>query len=378
MIDLKKIIEDLVLEENSGRKKYVRTHFWASDISKCKRALFYEFKDIPKKGFDAKALMIFKAGDMFHDMIKNYFWRSGVLRQEEARLPPIAKEELNLTGRFDAIVSNTPEGERELTEIKSISHFGFEHMDEPKKEWVLQLMIYLHYLKVKKGIIFAINKNTSQMKQWEVNYDPEIFKKVVNYFKTVSKHIKSNKEPNREHPRDSWQCGYCKFSKYCWKDIPIPEPPAFKIDEAVEPPSQEILESAVNTYCYLKNEIKKLTDECGSAEEVIKQYFKTNQETSVSSDENIIERIQRQKVIFDSEKLLKKLGAEKYAVISKPQSKLISQALKDGLVDPTAVEESKDYEFTEALSIKKEEDDLFEKKTEAKEPAKKKLRKKKK
>ena len=357
MIDLKKIIEDLVLEENAERGKYARTHFWASEVGKCKRALFYDFTGVPKKDFDARALLIFKAGDMFHDMIKNYFWRSGLLRQEEARLPATAKKELNLTGRFDAIVSNTPEGERELTEIKSISHFGFEHMDEPKKEWVLQLMIYLHYLRMKRGIIFAINKNTSQMKQWEVNYDPKIFKTAVNYFKAVSKCIKNDTEPDREYPRDSWQCGYCKFSKHCWRDIPIPEPPAFKIDEAIEPPSQEILESAVNTYCFLKNEIKKMAAEYESAEKVIKQYFKTNQEASVSSEKNVIERIQRQKIIFDSVKLLKKLGVEKYAIISKPQAKLITQALKDGLVDPTTVEESKDYEFTEALSIRKVEGD---------------------
>ena len=110
MIDLAKTIEQLVLEDNKKRGKTYgpRDHFWASEVFKCKRALFYEFKpDIPKKELDARALMIFKAGDAFHDLIKNYLWRSGILRQEEARLSEKAREELNLTGRFDAMVSTT-------------------------------------------------------------------------------------------------------------------------------------------------------------------------------------------------------------------------------------------------------------------------------
>jgi len=358
MLDLAKNIEELVLKENKERSKYrngPRDHFWASDVYKCKRQLFYEFKDVPKKDLDARALLIFKAGDAFHDLIKNYLWRTGVLRQEEARLPETAREELNLTGRFDAMVSTTPEGERELVEIKSISHFGFEDMAEPKEEWVGQLTIYMHYLNVKKGIIFAVNKNTSQMKQFEVPYSEKEFKKVVKYFKNVEKYIKKDKEPKRPYARDSWQCRYCKFNKHCWRDCPLPEPPELKIDESVEPPSQEVLESAISIYGYLDAEIKKLTSEYKAAKQIIECYFKTNKEKIVSGDKYVIERIQRQNVYYNAEKLLKKLGPEIYAIVSKPQSTLIKQALKENKIDPTAVEKSKEYKFTEVLKVKKKE-----------------------
>jgi len=355
MIDLAKIIEQLVLEDNEKRGKNYgpRDHFWASDVFKCKRALFYEFKlDIPKKALDARALMIFKAGDAFHDLVKNYLWRSGVLRQEEARLPQTAKTELNLTGRFDAMVSTTPEGDRELVEIKSISHFGFEDMSEPKEEWLGQLMIYMHYLGVKNGVIFAINKNTSEMKQWSIDYDEKVFAKAKGYFLEVAKFIKKNKEPERPFARDSWQCGYCKFNGHCWRDCPIPEPPAFKIDATIEPPSQEVLESAINAYCSLDEQLKMLRKEYESAKMIVEIYFKTSIEKTVSSSNFSIERIQRQNVNYDPEKLRRGLGSEKFALISNPSSTLIKQALKEGLVDPTVVEKTKSYEYTEILKIK--------------------------
>jgi len=356
MINLAETIEQLVLEDNEKRSKNYgpRDHFWASDVFKCKRQLFYEFKpDIPKKALDARALMIFKAGDAFHDLVKNYLWRSGILRAEEARLPDKAKEELNLTGRFDAMVSSTPEGDRELVEIKSISHFGFEDMLEPKEEWLGQLIIYMHYLGVKKGVIFAINKNTSEMKQWPIDYDEKIFEKVKNYFLEVAKFVKEDKEPDRPYARDSWQCGYCKYNSHCWRDCPIPEAPAFKIDAAIESPSQEILESAISTYCILDEQIKSLKKEYESAKTIVEIYFKTNTEKTVSNDKFTIERIQRQNVDYDPEKLRQGLGPEKFALISKPSSTMIKQALKDGLVDPTAVEKAKSYEYTEILKPKK-------------------------
>lgn len=358
MLNLAEKIEEIVLKDEAERSKYrngPRDHFWASDVFKCKRQLFYEFKDVPKKELEARALLVFKAGDAFHDLVKNYFWRTGILRQEEARLPEKAREELNLTGRFDAMVSTTPEGERELCEIKSISYFGFEDMIEPKEEWIGQLMIYMHYLGVKRGVIFAINKNTSEMKQWSIDYDEKVFEKVKDYFLAVAKFVKEDKEPDRPYARDSWQCGYCKFAAYCWRDCPIPEAPAFKIDETIEPPSQEILESAINTFCNLDEQIKDLKKEYDAAKEILERYFKTNTERTVSNEKYIIERIQRQNVDYDPEKLRQGLGPEKFALISKPSSTMIKQALKDSLVDPTVIEKAKSYEYTEVLKIKKVE-----------------------
>lgn len=380
MIQIAEKIEELVLKEEAERsEKYKgpRDHFWASDVFKCKRQLFYEFKDAPKKALDARALLIFRAGDSFHELVKNYLWRTGILRQEEARLPETARQELNLTGRFDALVSTTLEGERELCEIKSISHFGFEDLDEPKPEWVAQLTIYMHYLNVKRGIIFAINKNTSEMKQWEVIYNPEVFAKIKEYFLDVAKYVKENKEPDRPYARDSWQCGYCKFNGHCWRDCPIPEAPAFKVDETIEPPSQEILESAINTYCSLDEQIKLLKKDYEAAKEIIERYFKTNTEKTVSNLTYTIERIQRQNTDYDIDKLRQGLGPEKFALISKPSSTMIKQALKESLIDPTVVEKAKTYDYSEILKIKKATEEKAEEKKKPEEKIKKKTKSKK-
>lgn len=358
MIDLAKTIEDQVLEENEsrGRKYGPRENFWASEVFKCKRELYYKFDpDVPQKKLDARALMVFKAGDAFHELVKNYLWRSGMLRQEEAKLPAKAKEELNLTGRFDAMVSTTKKGKRELVEVKSVSHFGFEEMEEPKEQWVGQTTIYLHYLGVKRGIIFAINKNTSEMKQWVVEYDEKVFEKVKKYFSEVAKAIKKKKEPDREFPRDSWQCGYCKFNQYCWRDCPLPEPPGFQVDKAIEPPSQELLESAINTYGSLDRQIKELEKGYDEAKEIIKRYFKTNKEETVSSETFSIKRIQRATTKYDQDKLRKSLGSEGYSLIATPSSTLIKQFLKEQKIDPTAVEKAKIFSYSEVLQIKEVE-----------------------
>jgi CRISPR/Cas system-associated exonuclease Cas4 (RecB family) len=148
------------------------------------------------------------------------------VRATEIQIPP---QEL-VSGRADAIVSFTERTFADLgieikekiepglpyvLEIKSIS--GKMNLKKlPLPEHVNQLQLYLHYFKIKRGILLYLNKDTQEISEFIFEYDRELAEKILNWFSKLKEKVEADLVPLRlvDWP-DNWQCQKCEFFEIC-------------------------------------------------------------------------------------------------------------------------------------------------------------------
>jgi len=206
---LKDLIDQFYLDRHRDREQH---RFYITDAGKCARSVFFKFKNVPREKMEARILRLFDHGDYIQMQILNTLFSMGVVRASEIRIPP---QEL-ISGRADAIV--TLNNELYVVDFKSMNSMVFRKLDEPKEENVNQIQLYLHYFKIPKGILLYMSKDTSELKDFIVEYDPKRAKSLLSGLEDLDKKIKANIIPKRlpDYPKN-WQCMYCQFKDICVK-----------------------------------------------------------------------------------------------------------------------------------------------------------------
>jgi CRISPR/Cas system-associated exonuclease Cas4 (RecB family) len=125
----------------------------------------------------------------------------------------IAPQEI-VSGRADAILSDKKD--LYVLDIKSMNSMVFKNLEEAKEENINQLQLYLHFFKVPKGILLYVNKDTQELKEFLVSYNPKIAENLLKDLADLKTKIDSNVIPARilAYP-DDWQCKYCAFREIC-------------------------------------------------------------------------------------------------------------------------------------------------------------------
>jgi len=217
---LKEIINKFYADQSRDREQI---HFYITDAGKCPRAIFFKFKKAPRKEMEARILRIFDQGNYVHLRLMRDLFSLGIVVASEIDIPP--KEDIS--GRADAIIRI--DNELYLVDFKSINSSILQRMEKPKEEHVLQLQLYLHFFNLKKGILLYEGKDTSELKEFPVNYDKKLVKKVLNDFKRLKINVQKNLLPQQlpDYP-ENWQCQYCQFKEICsiagpenvkWEDL---------------------------------------------------------------------------------------------------------------------------------------------------------------
>ncbi|PIV12885.1 MAG: hypothetical protein COS47_00155 [Candidatus Nealsonbacteria bacterium CG03_land_8_20_14_0_80_36_12] len=217
---LKEIIDKHYQDKRDERAK---NKFYISDADKCPRQIFFKFKKAPRKEMEARILRIFDQGNYVHLRLMRDLFSLGIVVASEIDIPP--KEDIS--GRADAIIRI--DNELYLVDFKSINSSILQRMEKPKEEHVLQLQLYLHFFNLKKGILLYEGKDTSELKEFPVNYDKKLVKKVLNDFKRLKINVQKNLLPQQlpDYP-ENWQCQYCQFKEICsiagpenvkWEDL---------------------------------------------------------------------------------------------------------------------------------------------------------------
>ncbi len=205
---LKEIIDDFYLKKQGKRKQ---THFYVSNAGKCPRQVFFAMKDYPRKPMEVHALRKMHHGDVVHSKLKNILYSLGIVKATEIEIPP---QEL-ISGRADAIIGMN--GKEYVVELKSISSFGFEQLDNPKDSDMKQLMLYMHYFSIPRGVLVYENKNTQELKEFEVDYDEMLARKILDSFARLKQDIDSGRVPGKPRELEQWQCDYCPYIEECGK-----------------------------------------------------------------------------------------------------------------------------------------------------------------
>jgi len=62
-------------------------------------------------------------------------------------------------------------------------------LDNPSEEYINQLQLYLHFFKIKKGVILYVNKDTQALKEFFLDYDAAKCNWLLDDLKEIKKEI---------------------------------------------------------------------------------------------------------------------------------------------------------------------------------------------
>ena len=205
---IKEKIDEFYLKRNYERD---RTHFYITDAGRCNRAIYFQFKKYPKKEMEARILRLMSHGDYTHMRIMSVLFSLGLVKAAEIEIP---KQEI-INGRADAIISLN--NEIYVLEIKSINRTKFAILNQPDSDHIKQIQLYLHYFNISRGIMLYECKDTQDIKEFFVDYDEGLVKKLLSNFDKLKKEIDENKIPEIPEDLEAWKCTYCPYLESCKK-----------------------------------------------------------------------------------------------------------------------------------------------------------------
>lgn len=206
---LKEIIDQYYLDNQKDREQ---RYFYITDAGKCGRAIFFKFKNVSKEKMEARVLRMFDQGNAIHQLIMKPLFglREIHVVSSEIKIPP----QKLISGRADAVLSDGKA--LYVLDIKSMNSMLFRVLKEAKEENVYQLQLYLHYFKIPKGILLYVNKDTSELKEFLIQYNPKLAQTLLKGLEALKVKIDNNIIPPRivDYPK-GWQCRYCQFRSVC-------------------------------------------------------------------------------------------------------------------------------------------------------------------
>ena len=219
MINFNQMIDNFLKRErrSKGIGKY-----YPSEAGICLRKVWYSYK-FPQE-IESNLLKIFEIGNMVHDFVVE------VLKSEKnphvellkSEFPFKAKvDDFVISGRIDDLILLKTNGTKILVEVKSTGDIGY--INEPAPHNVAQLQLYLHYLKVKDGILLYVDKKNLQSRVFNIKYDEKIANETINRFKKLHQHLVNNTLPDPEgriFPEMNWMCRYCEYRDKCYEATP--------------------------------------------------------------------------------------------------------------------------------------------------------------
>jgi len=205
---LKERIDGFYRSEERDRE---RDYFYASEVTDCKRKIYFKVKGAEKEDLDPQTNRKFERGDMIHQRLVSALYSIGVVTASEVQMP----DQSLFHGRADAIVSIN--GENYVVEIKSANPYSFKAMDGPKESWEKQLQIYLHHFDIDKGIILVECKGTQKLEEFHIERDDGVAEELEEEFGKLLDMIKKGVVPKKPD-KDDWafdKCKYCLYEKAC-------------------------------------------------------------------------------------------------------------------------------------------------------------------
>ena len=206
---LRELIDKFYLDRQKDKEQ---AHFYITDAGRCGRAVFFKFKNAPRREIEPNVLRLFDHGDYIHQLIMKPLLsiREIHVVASEIKIPP---QEL-VSGRADAIISDGKD--LYVLDIKSMNSMIFRNLTEAKEENINQVQLYLHYFKIPRGILLYVNKDNQELKEFVVNYDKKRVLLLLDGLSKLKNKIEKNIIPDRlaDYP-NNWQCQYCQFKAIC-------------------------------------------------------------------------------------------------------------------------------------------------------------------
>lgn len=213
------------LTDNHLKKDFrikVIGRYYPSEIGQCMRKAYYSF--INPKETDIELIKIFEAGNLVHDFVSKIFEseKNPEIELIEKETPfELLIDDFIISGRIDNLILLKLENRKVLVEVKSTKALGL--LEEPKKEHIMQLQLYLGAKNIPDGVMIYIEKNTLKSKTFTVTYNSELYEQIINRCRKLHNHLKNSSSPEPEArliEENNWMCRYCNYREECYKEIP--------------------------------------------------------------------------------------------------------------------------------------------------------------
>lgn len=231
------------LQKEYDERTRSRTSHYPSDISACKRQLYYKWVEEPiSNPITSGGLLKMRMGTATHDIIPGLLELAGLESVSEitTRLTPPTLQ-YPISGRIDNlfIVPNT--GGLGVIEVKTSYGAGVKALQKtgkPREGDENQVLTYL-YLEpsIEIGILLYIGRDNGYRTEFIIKRDDgKIHNIIINKLRDLETKVKNRMIPDREYQvaikngeivrkyqkdkvvhKSDWQCTYCGYVDTCWK-----------------------------------------------------------------------------------------------------------------------------------------------------------------
>lgn len=231
---------------------------------------FYSPGAIPKKGFEPRIQLIFQFGHIIEKLVQqlcghNFNVEFSQHRVTYGELVDKDGSIIKLTGAIDWAMRLDGQSEKlYLVDSKSIGSYGFK--SAPKEDNIAQMQLYMHSdwgraNSVDSAILIYFNKDNSDIKCIQIEYDAELAQKILDRMKAVFEYYKQGIVPPREYVAGiDWRADYSAYKDYDNRDF-LPDAPRSVqvVNEFYKAPryDKDALREFLATY---ENKIAKFVD----------------------------------------------------------------------------------------------------------------------
>lgn len=210
------LIDKAILEN----QKPVRKRIGCSQAGEeCEYKLFMDLHN-PQLIDDPRILRIFELGNQVETVVINLLKQAGVNvfeRDDRGNQFGVSFLDGLLCGSVDAVVTGIPESEKaHVLEIKSYNNARFntlckESVSKSDPKYYTQVQLYLKGLNLEKALFIAYNKDTSDLYEERIDYDPFEAEIAIN---KVDKVLKSKDGSNLDKSK-GYKCRFCLHKEKC-------------------------------------------------------------------------------------------------------------------------------------------------------------------
>ncbi len=199
-----------------------RPYVGASSIgSPCSRAIWYSYHGAPSKDFSPTTHATFDVGKKLEDLIISYVELAGlqVIRPHEMNhyLFCCDSEVPKFQGHADALL--VVDGEEVVLEIKTAKNSRFQAFKKKglkswSPEYYAQIQSYIGMKGLQRGVVLAINKDTSELHHEWISFDSYLYNELRAKAQAI---IDAEEPPERINKSPMYiVCSRCNYKETCF------------------------------------------------------------------------------------------------------------------------------------------------------------------